>query len=107
MKNLGKMMQQVQQMQERMQLMQEELAQTNVMGTAGGGMVSVTLSGKGEMKGVEIDDSLLKPEEKEILEDLIMAAHNDARARMEDLVAQKMKEATGGMELPPGMNLPF
>ncbi len=107
MKNLGKMMQQVQQMQERMQLMQEELAQTNVMGTAGGGMVSVTLSGKGEMKGVEIDDSLLKPEEKEILEDLIMAAHNDAKARMEDLVAQKMKEATGGMELPPGMNLPF
>ncbi len=107
MKNLGKMMQQVQQMQERMQLMQEELAQTNVMGTAGGGMVSVTLSGKGEMKGVEIDDSLLKPKEKEILEDLIMAAHNDAKARMEDLVAQKMKEATGGMELPPGMNLPF
>ncbi len=107
MKNLGKMMQQVQQMQERMQLMQEELAQTNVMGTAGGGMVSVTLSGKGEMKGVEIDDSLLKPEEKEILEDLIIAAHNDAKARMEDLVAQKMKEATGGMELPPGMNLPF
>ena len=107
MKNLGKMMQQVQQMQERMQLMQDELAQTNVMGTAGGGMVSVTLSGKGEMKGVEIDDTLLKPEEKEILEDLIMAAHNDAKARMEDLVAQKMKEATGGMELPPGMNLPF
>ena len=107
MKNLGKMMQQVQQMQERMQRMQEELAETNVMGTAGGGMVSVTLSGKGEMKGVEIDDSLLKAEEKEILEDLIMAAYNDAKARMEALVAGKMKEATGGMELPPGMNLPF
>ncbi len=107
MKNLGKMMQQVQQMQERMQRMQEELAETNVMGTAGGGMVSVTLSGKGEMKGVEIDDSLLKAEEKEILEDLIMAAYNDAKARMEALVAEKMKEATGGMELPPGMNLPF
>ncbi len=105
MKGLGGMMKQVQEMQERMQRMQEELAETRVMGTAGGGMVSVTLTGKGEMTAVEIDSSLLKEEEKEIVEDLVMAAHNDAKARMEALVAEKMREATGGLSLPPGLNL--
>ena len=105
MKGLGGMMKQVQEMQERMQRMQEELAETCVMGTAGGGMVSVTLTGKGEMTAVEIDPSLLKEEEKEIVEDLVMAAHNDAKARMEALVAEKMREATGGLSLPPGLNL--
>ncbi len=105
MKGLGGMMKQVQEMQERMQRMQEELAETRVMGTAGGGMVSVTLTGKGEMTAVEIDPSLLKEEEKEIVEDLVMAAHNDAKARMEALVAEKMREATGGLSLPPGLNL--
>jgi len=105
MKSLGGMMKQVQEMQERMQRMQEELAETRVMGTAGGGMVSITLTGKGEMTAVEIDPSLLREEEKEILEDLVMAAHNDARARMEALVAEKMREATGGLPLPPGLNL--
>ncbi len=105
MKGLGGMMKQVQEMQERMQRLQEELAETRVMGTAGGGMVSVTLTGKGEMTAVEIDPSLLKEEEKEIVEDLVMAAHNDAKARMEALVAEKMREATGGLSLPPGLNL--
>lgn len=107
MKNLGAMMKQVQEMQARMQRMQEELAQTTVMGVAGGGMVSVTVTGKGETTDVEIDDSLLKPEEKEILEDLLVAACNDARVKMEELMAEKMKEATGDLPLPPGMNLPM
>ncbi len=107
MKNLGAMMKQVQEMQARMQRMQEELAQTTVMGVAGGGMVSVTVTGKGETKDVEIDESLLKPEEKEILEDLLVAACNDARVKMEELMAEKMKEATGDLPLPPGMNLPM
>ncbi len=107
MKDLGAMMKQVQEMQARMQRMQEELAQTTVMGVAGGGMVSVTVTGKGETKDVEIDESLLKPEEKEILEDLLVAACNDARVKMEELMAEKMKEATGDLPLPPGMNLPM
>ena len=107
MKNLGAMMKQVQEMQARMQRMQEELAQTTVMGVAGGGMVSVTITGKGETTDVEIDESLLKPEEKEILEDLLVAACNDARVKMEELMAEKMKEATGDLPLPPGMNLPM
>ncbi len=107
MKNLGAMMKQVQEMQARMQRMQEELAQTTVMGVAGGGMVSVTVTGKGETTDVEIDESLLKPEEKEILEDLLVAACNDARVKMEELMAEKMKEATGDLPLPPGMNLPM
>ena len=107
MKNLGAMMKQVQEMQARMQRMQEELAQTTVMGVAGGGMVSVTVTGKGETTDVEINESLLKPEEKEILEDLLVAACNDARVKMEELMAEKMKEATGDLPLPPGMNLPM
>ena len=107
MKNLGEMMKQVQQMQERMQRMQEELNEATVTGQAGGGMVKVTLTGKGEMKTVEIDPSLLKPEEAEIVEDLIIAAHRDARTLVEEMVAEKMKAATGGLPLPPGMNLPF
>ncbi len=107
MKNLGAMMKQVQEMQARMQRMQEELAQTTVMGVAGGGMVSVTVTGKGETKDVEIDEALLKPDEKEILEDLLVAACNDARVKMEELMAEKMKEATGDLPLPPGMNLPM
>ncbi|WP_038034934.1 YbaB/EbfC family nucleoid-associated protein [Thermopetrobacter sp. TC1] len=107
MKDLGSLMRQVQEMQERMQRMQQELAEAEVEGTAGGGLVSVRLNGKGEMRGVRIDESLLKPEECEILEDLIVAAHNDAKAKMEALIAEKMKEATGDLPLPPGMNLPF
>ena len=107
MKNITDLMKQMRDVQRRMQTMQEELAAAEVAGRAGGGMVTVTLSGKGEMKGVAIDPSLMKAEEREILEDLIIAAHNDARARMEALIAEKMKEASGGLPLPPGMDMPF
>ncbi len=105
MKNIGELMQQMQEMQARMQRMQEELAEATVEGEAGGGMVRVTMTGKGEVRDVSIDESLLKPEEKEILEDLIVAALNQAKERMEALVAEKMKEATGGLPLPPGFSL--
>ncbi|HHN66601.1 MAG TPA: YbaB/EbfC family nucleoid-associated protein [Thermopetrobacter sp.] len=107
MKNITDLMKQMRTMQQRMQTMQEELAAAQVSGNAGGGMVTVTLSGKGEMKAVTIDPSLMKEEEREILEDLIIAAHNDAKAKMEALIAEKMKEASGGLPLPPGMDMPF
>ena len=86
-------------------LMQAELDQIEVEGTAGGGVVTVTLSAKGDLKGVKIDDSLLKPSEKEIVEDLIVAAHADARRKAEGVLQEKMKEVTGGLPLPPGLGL--
>ena len=86
---------------------QEEVAAMSIEGSAGGGMVSVVMSGKNEMKSVRIDPSLLKPEEAEILEDLLVAACNDARAKAEVALQEKMQELTGGMNLPPGMKLPF
>jgi DNA-binding YbaB/EbfC family protein len=89
-----------------MQEMQAELDQVEVEGTAGGGLVSVRLSGKGELKGVTIDPSLFKPEEKEIVEDLIVAAAADARRKAETVMQEKMKNLTGGLPLPPGLN-PF
>jgi len=107
MKNLGQMMKQAQQMQERMQTLQKELEAEEVQGAAGGGMVTVTLNGKGVMRRLKIDPSLMDPNEAEVLEDLIVAAHNDAKARMEARVQEKMAEITGGLQLPPGMNLPF
>ena len=82
-----------------------ELKQVEVEGSSGGGLVTVRLSGKGEMKGVKIDDTLVKPQEKEIIEDLIVAAHADARRKAEALLAEKMKSLTGGLPLPPGMKL--
>jgi len=90
-----------------MEAMQEEVAALEVSGSAGGGLVSVTMNGKSEMKGVKIDPSLMKPEEAEIVEDLIVAACNDARGKAEALLAEKMREMTGGLQLPPGMKLPF
>ena len=105
MKDIGELMQQVQEMQTRMQRLQEELAETEVQGEAGGGMVRVTMTGKGEVRDISIDESLLKPEEKEIVEDLVVAALNQAKERMEAMVAEKMKEATGGLPLPPGFSL--
>ncbi|MDQ0467937.1 YbaB/EbfC family nucleoid-associated protein [Labrys wisconsinensis] len=101
------MMRQVQAMQSKMQALQEELERAEVEGVSGGGMVTVRLTAKGEMKGLTIDPSLLKPEEKEILEDLILAAHNDAKARGERLMQEKMGALTAGLPLPPGMKLPF
>jgi len=85
--------------------MQAELDQIEVEGTSGGGLVAVKLSGKGEMKGVKIDDTLMQPSEKEILEDLIVAAHTDARRKAETLLQEKMQSVAGGLPLPPGMKL--
>jgi DNA-binding YbaB/EbfC family protein len=99
------MMKQATQLQARMQEMQAELDQITVDGTAGGGMVSVTMTAKGDLKGVRIDDSLIKPGEKEIVEDLVVAAHADARRKAEALLAEKMKSLTGGLPLPPGLKL--
>ena len=99
------MMKQATQLQAKMQEMQAELDQITVEGLAGGGMVAVTLSAKGDLKGVRIDPSLVKPEEKEIIEDLIVAAHADARRKAEALLQEKMKNLTGGLPLPPGMKL--
>ena len=104
-KDLGGLMKQAKELQSRMADMQAELDEMEIMGTSGAGLVTVRLNGKGEMRSVEIDDSLMKPEEKEILEDLVTAAHADARSRMEQMVAEKMKEVTGGLPLPPGLNL--
>lgn len=103
--NLKNMMSQIQGMQTKMQEMQDSLAETEVEGTSGGGLVIVTLDGKGTMKGVKIDPSLLKPEEAEIVEDLIVAAAQDAKGKTEALMQEKMKEVTGGLPIPPGMNL--
>jgi len=99
------MMKQASQLQAKMQEMQAELDRIEVEGTAGGGMVTVTLTAKGELKGVKLDDSLIKPDEKEILEDLLVAAHADARRKADTVMQDKMKELTGGMALPPGLKL--
>lgn len=106
MKGLMGMMKQAQELQTRMQDMQAELAAMELVGTSGAGLVKITINGKGEMKSVAIDPSMVKPEESEILEDLIVAAHQDARAKMEQAMQDKMQEITGGLPLPPGMN-PF
>ena len=89
----------------RLEAMQAELDQIEVEGTSGGGLVTVKLSGKGEMKGVKIDDTLMQPSEREILEDLIVAAHADARRKAETLLQEKMQSVAGGLPLPPGMKL--
>lgn len=107
MKNIGQMLKQAQEMQAKMAEMQAQLADTTVEGISGAGLVTVTLNGKGEMKGLKVDPSLIKPDEAEILEDLIVAAHADAKAKAEAKAAEAMKQLTGGLELPPGMNLPF
>ncbi len=107
MKNLSDMMKQVEAMQSRMSEMQAKLEAASVTGQSGGGLVKATLNGKGAMTGLAIDPSLLKPDEKEILEDLIVAAHADAKAKSEAVMAEEMKSVTGGLPLPPGMKLPF
>jgi DNA-binding YbaB/EbfC family protein len=99
------LMKQAAELKSKMETMQAELEQIEVEGTSGGGLVTVRLSGKGEMKSVKIDDSLIKPQEKEIVEDLIVAAHADARRKAESLVQEKMKNVTGGLPLPPGLKL--
>ena len=105
MKNFTEMMKQAQALQGRMVDIQSELERTMVEGRSGGGMVVVTLTGKGDMAQVKVDPSLLKPEDAEILEDLIVAAHNDAKAKVEETMKEKMKSLTGGLPLPPGLKL--
>ena len=99
------LMKQAAQLQSKMQAMQAELDQIEVEGTGGGGMVTVTLTAKGDLKSVRIDDTLLKASEKEILEDLLVAAHSDARRKAEAVLQEKMKAVTGGLPLPPGLGL--
>jgi DNA-binding YbaB/EbfC family protein len=106
MKNLGNMLKQAQEMQSRMAEMQERLAAMEVSGSAGAGMVQATLSGKGEVRRMRIDPSLLKPEDAEVLEDLVVAAINDARTRVEAAMAEEMQKMTGGLSLPPGFKIP-
>ena len=107
MKNLGQMMRQAQEMQERLAQMQASLGELQVTGTAGGGMVEVTVTGKTEAKRVKIDPSLFNGNEVGVLEDLMVAAFNDARAKVEVQMAERMSELTGGLPLPPGFKLPF
>jgi DNA-binding YbaB/EbfC family protein len=105
MKNFAQMMKQAQELQGRMAEIQAEMERARVEGRSGGGMVVVTLTGKGDMAEVQIDPLLLKPEEAEILEDLLVAAHNDAKGKVEEAMKEKMKNLTGGLPLPPGLKL--
>ena len=105
MRDIMGLMKQVQSAQAKLQEMQAELATLEVDGQAGGGLVKLRLTAKGEMKSLSIDASLLKPDEGKILEDLIVAAHAEARKKAEAVLAEKMKAATGGLPLPPGLNL--
>jgi DNA-binding YbaB/EbfC family protein len=99
------LMKQATELKSKMEAMQAELDQIEVEGISGGGLVTVKLSGKGEMKSVTIDDTLMQPSEKEIVADLIVAAHADARRKAETLLQEKMKSVAGGLPLPPGMKL--
>jgi len=99
------LMKQAAQLQSKLQELQAEIEQLEVEGTAGGGLVTVKLSGKGEMKSLSIDGSLLAPQEKDILEDLVVAAHGDASRKLDAARQEKMKSVTGGLALPPGLNL--
>lgn len=107
MKNLGNLMKQAQQMQTKMAEMQAKLGDLEVTGAAGGGMLQVTLNGKFELKQIKIDKSLVDPEDVEVLEDLILAAFNDAKVKAEAAMQDEMSKITGGLNLPPGMKLPF
>ncbi|MBM3541266.1 MAG: YbaB/EbfC family nucleoid-associated protein [Alphaproteobacteria bacterium] len=107
MKNLGNLMKQAQEMQARMAELQEKLAAMEVEGSAGAGMVRVTMGGKGDLRRVKVEPSLLKPDEAEVVEDLIVAAAADARAKAERAAAEEMSKLTGGLQLPPGLKLPF
>ena len=99
------LMKQAAELKSKMEAMQAELGNLEVEGAAGGGLVTVKLTGKGEVRGVSIDETLLKPAEKQILQDLIIAAHADARRKAETLLQEKMKALTGGLPLPPELKL--
>lgn len=103
---MGNLMKQAQQMQERMQKMQEEVANMEVTGEAGAGLVKITITGSHNVRRVHIDESLME-DDKDMLEDLIAAAFNDAARRIEEAQKEKMSSVTGGMQLPPGFKMPF
>lgn len=107
MRDIMGMMGKVKEMQAKMEKMQEEIAALEVEGKSGGGLVTVTMTGKGELKGVKIDPSLFKEDDAEILEDLIVAAHKDAKDKAEAIAAEKTKAMTAGLPIPPGFKLPF
>jgi DNA-binding YbaB/EbfC family protein len=107
MRDLMGMMKEMAGLKSKMEAMQAELDETLVEGRAGGGMVVVTLTAKGALKALSVDPDILKPEDREMVEDLVLAAHADARAKIEGVIAEKMKSLTGGLPLPPGMKLPF
>lgn len=107
MRDMMGMLSKAKEMQAKMQSMQEEIAQMEVSATSGGGLVSLSLLGKGTLTSLKIDPSLLKEGEGEILEDLIIAAHNDAKAKLEAMMAEKTQALTAGLPIPPGMKLPF
>lgn len=107
MPDLMGLMKQAAEFQSKMQELQAELDNVEVEGAAGGGLVSVKLTAKGELKSIKVDDSLMQPSEKEILEDLLVAAHADARRKAENVLQERMKSLTGGLQLPPGMPNPF
>ncbi len=107
MKNLGQLMKQAQEMQSKMGELQERLAAAELTGNAGGDMVRVTVNGRNEVRAVKIDPALAKPEDVEMLEDLLVAAFADARVKVEARMREEMSKLTGGIELPPGFNLPI
>ena len=107
MKNIGQMMKQAQEMQTKMQEMHDKLADIELSGTSGAGMVTVTLNGKAEMRRVKIDPSLFNSNDAEVVEDLIVAAFADAKKKIDVVIAEEMSKVTGGLDLPPGMTLPF
>ena len=107
MKNLTDMLKKAQEMQSKMGDMQSQLDDLEIEGTSGAGLVKVVLSGKGDMKSLSIDDSLFSSEDREVLEDLIVAAHAQARSKVAEASAEQMKDLTGGLELPPGFKMPF
>jgi DNA-binding YbaB/EbfC family protein len=107
MKDLLGLMGKAKEMQAKFEAMQEEIAQLEAVGQSGGGLVTVTMTGKMEMKSLKIDSSLFKEDDVEVLEDLILAAHNDAKAKVEAIMQEKTRELTAGLPIPPGMKLPF
>ena len=107
MKNLGQMMKQAQQMQAKMAELQESLADLSIEGSSGGGMIMVTLNGKAEMRAIKIDPALVDPQDVEVLEDLIIAAVNDAKSKVEARVQEETQKLMGGLQLPPGLKLPM
>ena len=107
MKNLAGLMKQAQQMQSKMQEMQAKLETTEVTGEAGAGLVKVTLNGRNDLRAISIDPKLIDPSDAEMLQDLIVAAHRDAKSKIEAISAEELQKVTGGMQLPAGMKLPF